>query len=604
MIDDPNAFASGTTSASFDGFAMQPGELPAVPIVLGVIGHRDVPVNNRRAVSEQLRWVFREFRKKEDPRTPVVLLSGLAEGADQLAAEAALACGIHVRAVLPFPRKAYRKSTSFSSEEARRKLDELLDDPRVESIVTLHPDGTLPKRPRWMRVAVERHDSALKNLRYACYANVGGYIVRHSHALIAIWDSRGEDPNRPSGTASHVRFKLVGQAPSHYQWVVAEPLGFRSERGLVLSIHSPKTGAIPDQESPSPGALRILMPDFGEKPGTLGWRTAPEEWNVLIAREVPAGDRFWDRVRTSLGKKQTELSKAQAELTQFREICQSIRDFNRDIASDDVSEPVRRRLVKNAASHDVPQFDPEMRAWFRRFCRVREGAAGLSEQMRPTVDGVSAGLFMVIAISATMFHFYAHWSYEEDPLRHNPIWLWVFSICIFIAILLVAGDWWARLDLRRLDARALGEGLRVRRAWAKAGIGRSVADSYAGQLRSEFSWVRNAMMHICPPPKFWSEQFNKLPEATQLQLLREVHDEWVGGTAGQAKQYQKSHQKQHELAITLRPFGFFLALGGWFLAAAMLFPGPSFMNKQPGPERIQPATRQPQAAPLGETGGR
>ena len=64
-----------------------------------------------------------------------------------------------------------------------------------------------------------------------------------------------------------------------------------------------------------------------------------------------------------------------------------------------------------------------------------------------------------------------------------------------VPLVVVAVDWWMTLDQRRLDSRALAEGLRVRRAWAMAGIGRSVADTYLGQIRSELSWIRLAVQH-------------------------------------------------------------------------------------------------------------
>src|SRR5436305_1186651 len=77
---------------------------------------------------------------------------------------------------------------------------------------------------------------------------------------------------------------------------------------------------------------------------------------------------------------------------------------------------------------------------------------------------------------------------------------------------------WTRLDERRLDYRFLAEALRIRRAWALAGIGQSVADSYLGQLRSEVSWVRRALHSVCPPPRCWVETFAALEPPQQRQL--------------------------------------------------------------------------------------
>src|SRR4051794_536668 len=93
-----------------DGFTQANG-LPAVPIVLGVVGHRDVRAEDRDALKSALTAIFRQFREAYGP-TPLVVLSSLAEGADQLAAEAALEVddGVFVRAPLPFPPETSGRS--------------------------------------------------------------------------------------------------------------------------------------------------------------------------------------------------------------------------------------------------------------------------------------------------------------------------------------------------------------------------------------------------------------------------------------------------------------------------------------------------------------
>ena len=116
--------AATATPAMPDGFT-QPNGMPAVPIVLGLVGHRDLRPGDRDVLKQRLNEIFQQFRDAY-PQTPLVLLSALAEGADQLAAEAALDSGVFVRAPLPFPPEIYRQSTSFDTDDSRRRLDELL----------------------------------------------------------------------------------------------------------------------------------------------------------------------------------------------------------------------------------------------------------------------------------------------------------------------------------------------------------------------------------------------------------------------------------------------------------------------------------------------
>jgi len=241
-----NYTPSAAMPAFRDGFTRTDG-LPVVPIVLGIVGHRRILDGQREALRASVSSILRDFRKAY-PRTPLIVLTALAEGADQIAAEAALAVeGTFVRAPLPFAPDVYRASTSFDSdeegEEGRQTLDRLLrNKARVESFVVSLP-GDLARELEQagpLRVATEEHDEALRVLRHACYANAGGYITRHCHLLIALWDGHAADPKRPSGTGEYVALKLFGQAPAQYPWADSYPLGFLGERGLVMVVQTPQ----------------------------------------------------------------------------------------------------------------------------------------------------------------------------------------------------------------------------------------------------------------------------------------------------------------------------------------------------------------------------
>ena len=90
--------------------------------------------------------------------------------------------------------------------------------------------------------------------RHACYANPGGYIVRHCNTLIALWDEKG--PIKPSGTAEIVRFQLAGIAPTDYPWTAAVPLGFDGDRGPVIWLNTPR---YEDPDPKDPVAKRVVL---------------------------------------------------------------------------------------------------------------------------------------------------------------------------------------------------------------------------------------------------------------------------------------------------------------------------------------------------------
>jgi len=117
----------------------------------------------------------------EPPRPRLSVLSPLAEGADRLLAEAALANGYHLSCPLPFAREEYEKD--FASEESKQEFRRLLQQA-----------GT----------SVLEIDGARGDAQAASYEAVGRFVVRNCDILVAIWDGR---PGKGfGGTADVVRF--------------------------------------------------------------------------------------------------------------------------------------------------------------------------------------------------------------------------------------------------------------------------------------------------------------------------------------------------------------------------------------------------------------
>jgi len=104
-----------------------------LPLVLAVTGHRDLRAEDEGPLKQRIQSIFAEFRQKY-PHTAIRLLSGLAEGADRLAATVALESGEQLIACLPTEKSIYE--TDFETIESRQEFDELLK--RAARIVTLH----------------------------------------------------------------------------------------------------------------------------------------------------------------------------------------------------------------------------------------------------------------------------------------------------------------------------------------------------------------------------------------------------------------------------------------------------------------------------------
>lgn len=93
------------------------------------------------------------------------LISPLADGADQAAAEAALALGWDLQAIIPFDRTRYR--ASLEHDEARASFDRLIA--AASAVLELPGDG----------------DGEVED-----YVMAGRATVAHSDLLIAVWDGR------------------------------------------------------------------------------------------------------------------------------------------------------------------------------------------------------------------------------------------------------------------------------------------------------------------------------------------------------------------------------------------------------------------------------
>ncbi|WP_230474670.1 hypothetical protein [Dyella monticola] len=127
---------------------------------------------------------------------PLVVLSALAEGGDQLFAAEALATGARLVVPLPLPKEMYVED--FADRAVRAQFEELLQ--RADVI-------RLPLLKSQSREELQHHGEA----RNRQYAKAGVFIASHAHILVAIWD--GKDLGRLGGTGQIVKYYLHGSLP-------------------------------------------------------------------------------------------------------------------------------------------------------------------------------------------------------------------------------------------------------------------------------------------------------------------------------------------------------------------------------------------------------
>lgn len=198
-------------------------------------------------------------------RPELRLVSPLAEGADQLATEAALEAGYAVQAILPLPRDDYR--ADFLEVEARARFDRLLQQAACVLELPCPPGG--------------RDDA---------YAMAGRATLAHSDVLVALWN--GAPARGRGGTAEVVAAALRRGMP-----VIHLPLEpGESPRilwsGFEVFVNVDEGGTVPARPleqgtlDEAVAALLAPPPDPHER-SFIAQYLAEREWRVRPRAEYP-----------------------------------------------------------------------------------------------------------------------------------------------------------------------------------------------------------------------------------------------------------------------------------------------------------------------------
>lgn len=202
----------------------------ALSLNIGITGHRDIPPDDipklEAAVLQELNTIQKRY-----PNTNINILTGLAQGADQLVARVALKHNFSLIAVLPFVQNEYEKD--FNGSDELNKFRELLQQCSAVKICQIADDGS----------------------RDEGYSELGRTLVSCSDIVIALWDGEiekdsetGESNALPGGTADVVNMCIEGVMDqnsllfskpnqTHCKWLVTTR---NKHSSLPKNITSPK----------------------------------------------------------------------------------------------------------------------------------------------------------------------------------------------------------------------------------------------------------------------------------------------------------------------------------------------------------------------------
>lgn len=473
-----------------------------LPIIVGVSGHRDIHPEAIPAVRARVRDLLSVLSGLYHDN--LCVLSALAEGADQMVASTALELGIPLVCALPMERNAYR--ATMTDDAARNQMDALYDHPRTAVRFALPRVKTPGQTPDQAEVLQ--------------YEQLGVFLARQSHILLALWDGTDPDPRsrrngRPrrkkrGGTAHVVSIRTSGEFGD-----VGVDL-FRASRifssrlprlelarcGPILQIETPRVAAMPDVVAQA-GNVRWWSDLSTEKTkGRLPDIQATPLWKPL---DVHAPDRAWVDVLRSwmppdfrfICEARTDLLKIQA--TKPR-LC-------RKSASYLVAPPKKSTGSRPNAASDINATDPIAHdPYLGKIRNIFAAADTLSSQAQQSLLGDWApglpwkrhapgrtrlgSLFWFAAavpLSAMCFEGYCEFG-------KNPALLAGYAGILAMA----TGFYWLRVRPRQWqnlyqDQRALAEALRVQFFWGLSGLPVSVSDNYMRQHEGELGWIRLAL---------------------------------------------------------------------------------------------------------------
>ncbi|HXD30972.1 MAG TPA: hypothetical protein VN643_07645 [Pyrinomonadaceae bacterium] len=425
-----------------------------IPIIIGVTGHRDLQPSDITPLEDRVKEIVTSLRDAH-PATPLLVLSPLAEGADRLVARVALEHGAKLIVPLPFSRSEYEKD--FETDDSKKDFRELLKLAWKCFELPLAPGNSIESI---------RQKGPERNRQYT---QAGAYIVRHSHILIALWDSAVT--GLEGGTERIIDFKLNG-IPAPYAGA-RKPLDI-VDNGPVYHILTPRLkNRTPKGE---PFSLEIKFPE--------GWTSSSE----------------------SLEKS-------------YKRILEQMNAFNVD--AERLAAPLAQKVNKNR-EYVIPELKAASLSQRARFILDRYAMADTLALYFKTIRKRILLLLFTIAVAAVLsFEIYAH-------LLGEPFVLLLYPLSLGAAVALYALAKWKDYQNKHLDYRALAEGLRVQLFWHLAGLNEDVAEHYLRQHRTELEWIRNAIRawsviaeESCSPeaPQPLSNDAN--PSAPKLTLIAE-----------------------------------------------------------------------------------
>lgn len=551
--------------------------------LVGITGNRDIHPEALATVEDRVRGFLSWLRDGAhrplpgdplgaplglSPNTPIILLSSLAPGADQVVARIAMKeFGIHVAAPLPFAHDLYARSTSFDDPayaEARTFLEAF---PKEHTFVV-----PLEKHAGWTEAEIhDDHEKRQvhtkagdKEERDLCYRAAGEVVAAYAQVLLVLSPDAGSAPSA-SSPGSVAQAKLSGLTAGV---VLGTPALTWAETGTVVHIRTPKTEA---RSTEGAGTLSLLEPGH-ERPAHSGHalftlrRTA--RWLDQLNNEPARSIDEPHQCATEIGRALAWPPPPAGTSPRTGWPCMRRR----------MAVRVRSMLGLRAAP-DHPRMKehvalpPLIQAAAARMARVRRRVAQQNRHYDGRVKDhivllMALGLISVLALAffeqlIPRYHEHDDHALDASLLR----FFWYAVGCVGVVIIAQIGFRRSQATEKQDDYRALAEGIRVQFYWTVAGLRKSAATHYMMRQRGELSWVRSAIRSVSFP--YWATHWEFLarPVHEQLETLRCVRLNWLKEQERYFTEKTASYQGASALLHVRRNVGLFAGLAFAILQA-------------------------------------
>ncbi len=483
------------------GPAALPWKADRVPLIIGAAGHRDLREGDLPRLKAAVASVISSLKRQylgNDKQTPIILLSALGEGAEQLVAAEALKQGLTLIVPLPLPLAEYRRDFTQRplTSDAIKQFDEL----RLKATATVE-----------IPLAAGSTESGIKAFgpeRDRQYREANLFIAQHCHVLIALYDGNDDDIT-VGGAAETVRFNREG-IPSAVRATVRSVLD-GSEIGPVIHIVTPRRGVktTASEVGIVPWGYRVK----GGSSGGLG--------------KALAGAGLKRPLDLSIG----EVRIARAWV-QFRAVAALITRFNREAkAGARKREPA---IEKNIAGLLGGNYEALARAeaMAPQWCRLYGLVDALAREREKRVRADWRDMFLLAFAALVCFAVYSHLF---------PVNLLLFDYAAISAVVFII---FLRSRVRAhrerfYDYRGLADALRIGVFWKLLGVGaqpsspalappqqRSVAEAYPITQPNELAWVKASLRGL--------DLFDRIGPPVQaprvaLDAYGWAREIWVGG---------------------------------------------------------------------------